>query len=131
MLSGLKIKYSLYIYYLFHLVIYSYSTAVKIWFRQAYRLVDPPCSGYWAGIHPIQSRPSTYHNRSPSDQSVTSAGTFSFLLLLSRGATMTQNGVRQSSQDGKTLLLCTGNIMTDGDRGGFLNTSMSKSNAEV
>lgn len=44
---------------------------------------------------------------------------------------MTQNGVRQSPQDGKTLLLCTGNIMTDGDRGGFLNTSMSKSNAEV
>jgi hypothetical protein len=44
---------------------------------------------------------------------------------------MTQNGVRHATQNGKTLQLFTGNIMTDGGRGGFLNTTMSKSNAEV
>jgi hypothetical protein len=34
-------------------------------------------------------------------------------------------------EDGRTLLLFTGNIMELGDRGAFLNTSMAKSNAEV
>ena len=41
---------------------------------------------------------------------------------------MAANG---TSGNGKTMLLFTGNIMANGNRGSFLNTSMSKSNAEV
>jgi hypothetical protein len=44
---------------------------------------------------------------------------------------MTPNGIRLSPRDSKTMLLYTGNIMTDEGRGGFLNTTMTKSNAEV
>jgi hypothetical protein len=43
---------------------------------------------------------------------------------------MAQNGTRPA-KNGTTILLYTGNIMTDGGRGGFLNTTMSKNNAEV
>ena len=62
---------------------------------------------------------------------VSHLGRFSFLSFPSRAATMTQNGARHTTQNGKILQLFTGNIMTDGGRGGFLNTTMSKSNAEV
>lgn len=44
---------------------------------------------------------------------------------------MTEETMNAPFQNGKTLLLYTGNIMMDGGRGGFLNTSMSKNNAEV
>jgi hypothetical protein len=44
---------------------------------------------------------------------------------------MTQNAIDAPIQSAKTILLYTGNIMIDGARAGFLNTSMSKNNAEV
>ena len=43
---------------------------------------------------------------------------------------MALNGTRPAKH-GKSIQLYTGNIMTDGGRGGFLNTTMSKNNAEV
>src|SRR5436309_15948233 len=49
---------------------------------------------------------------------------------LSSLSEMTQNGTRPPSK-GTKITLYTGNIMTDGGRGGFLNTTMSKNNAEV
>jgi hypothetical protein len=45
--------------------------------------------------------------------------------------TMTPNVTRMSSCEGKTVTLYTGNIMMDGGRAAFLNTSMAKTNAEV
>ena len=44
---------------------------------------------------------------------------------------MTKTEIPDTSRNGKTILLYTGNIMMDGGRGGFLNTSMLKNNAEV
>jgi hypothetical protein len=44
---------------------------------------------------------------------------------------MTLNEIHLAPKGAKTLTLFTGNIMTDGGRVGFLNTSMSKNNAEV
>jgi len=44
---------------------------------------------------------------------------------------MTKNEIQNTSQNEKTILLHTGNIMMAGGRGGFLYTSMSKNNAEV
>jgi len=44
---------------------------------------------------------------------------------------MTQDAKEQPVKQGKTILLFTGNIMMDGARAGFLNTSMGKNNAEV
>lgn len=44
---------------------------------------------------------------------------------------MTQDSDTVPSMNGNRLLLFTGNIMMNGGRGGFLNTSMSKNNAEV
>jgi hypothetical protein len=41
------------------------------------------------------------------------------------------NRINNVSQKDKMILLYTGNIMMDGGRGGFLNTSMLKNNAEV
>ena len=44
---------------------------------------------------------------------------------------MTKIGILHTSGNEKTILLYTGNIMTNGDRGGFFPTSMSKNNVEV
>ena len=44
---------------------------------------------------------------------------------------MAPNGSGMCCRDSKTMLLYTGNIMTDECRGRFLNTTMAKSNAEV
>ena len=44
---------------------------------------------------------------------------------------MTPNGFPLSPREGKTVTLYSGNIMMEGGRAGFLNTSMAKNNAEV
>jgi hypothetical protein len=44
---------------------------------------------------------------------------------------MTTNGLGSVPKEEKIMLLYTGNIMTDEGRGGYLNTPMNKSNAEV
>jgi len=44
---------------------------------------------------------------------------------------MTLNGIRNGCHQEKLLQLYTGNIMMDGGRAGFLNTSMTKSNIEA
>jgi hypothetical protein len=74
----------------------------------------------------IQSGGCPYHQRSdPARRAI--------FLVRQPSATdseMAQNGTRPA-KNGTTILLYTGNIMTDGGRGGFLNTTMSKNNAEV
>jgi len=44
---------------------------------------------------------------------------------------MTLNGFPLCPCEGKTVTLYSGNIMIEGGRAGYLNTSMSKNNAEV
>jgi hypothetical protein len=43
---------------------------------------------------------------------------------------MSPNGIHATLRE-TTMMLYSGNIMTDEGRGGFLNTTMTKSNAEV
>ena len=74
--------------------------------------------------HPIKPLPLSSPPRIRLLLSIFSSGNLGSL------SEMTQTGTRPPPKANK-ITLYTGNIMTDGDRGAFLNTTMSKNNAEV